>query len=351
MISLFSYKIIYLQDTRKIALIMHPESKRYFDQGLHYQEIGDFQAAADSFKKVTQKEPNHAEAWYLAGLSFLKLKRKAEGGMYLRRALKEYEDQVLQQPEDAQVLYFKACTLAWLTEKDLALKALEACLSLDPNYASQLAGEEAFVNYTEDKEFLVKLEAMEQDPTDSLVDPTDLVDEPALAEALEIEEVSPISEDEQEVEETVDMLEDTPEDNAPKESIFEKYLANHHWTIDRYLNSDDTQSASTDAPPTDWANAPSLLAQYPHNERLNISMSYQCQEHTILLELKSKRNKEEEQAYRIYKKDTIEELLEEIVAYQDQIHEDNWMEFIGVLVDVCDSLLFEMPDGRTVKIA
>lgn len=290
---------------------MTSEHKRYFDEGLHYQEIGDFQTASDCFKKVFQSDPTQAEAWYLAGLSFLKLKRKAEGGMYLRRALKEFDDRIAQEIALEDSFYYKACTLAWLQEKDLILETLEACFTQNPIYVAKVRENEAFLAYQEEEEFYEALEQLYQKWE-------------AVAQAKDeaYENILPIP-------------------PSQEEAVFEEYLQNHQWEIDRSLPEDDAQLET----------GTGLLAQYPHNERLHISMSYLCQEHTILLALQSKKNQEEEQAYRIYKENTIKELLQEIVAYQDEVHEDNWMEFIGVLVDVCDALTFEMPDGRTVKIA
>ncbi len=285
--------------------------QKYYQQGKDYWDAQDYQAAADAFKESTKFKKEEAEAWHQAGLCLLKLERHAEGGMYLRRALIEYQKRIEQGLDKSYNLYQEAKLQAIFQDKEACMATLSKSIELHPEQAELVQQEEEFAAYQEDTDFLEMMAPFLQKST-----PIRYQGNKLRKEELNIEQTR-------------------------NHSVFVLELEKNGWEVEDFQTQLDSETGAS----------PQAFAAYTHNEDLHLSLGYHLDENLIFMELGSRKKEAEMQAYRIYKAQDIEELLAVIIEFQEKVDEHNWTELIEALVDVCDSLLFEMPDGRRVRVA
>lgn len=290
---------------------MKSQFEKYYEQGLSYLKIENYVEAANSFKKASNYQKNHAETWHLAGFALIKQQRQAEAGMYLQRALLEYEHLIVQGVQRDHNFYQKACIHAFFKDKALLLQCLSNALSLDSNLAEVALKEEAFAPYYEDQDFKEVLHAHLNRLYKLRYKGKNLRKEDLKAEQLE------------------------------KRRFFIEELKSNQWQTEDFEQLLDSETGV----------APQAFASYEKNSDLHFAIGYYMDENLIYLELKSRTDQEDVQAYRVYQADDIKALVHVIIQFQDSLKESNWTELIESLVDVCDSLLFEMPDGRKVRVA
>ncbi|NJL13161.1 MAG: tetratricopeptide repeat protein [Microscillaceae bacterium] len=284
---------------------------KYYDQGLEYQKMGDYPAAAEAFKKATLHDKNHPEAWYQAGFVLMRLSRHAEAGMYLRRALAEYEQKIAQEYQKDYHLYRKACILALLGDWSPALSALAASVNYNPLYA----------------EYAQQAAEFEKCP-----DPTTWQD----ILALPLEKLKSLRYRGQKLQ-----RHELPTHTWLHRAYFLDFLALQGWQTEAYASLWENDLALT----------PQASALYLHNPALDIRLSYYLDEQLLFMELLHRQEPDNAQAYRIYLQNGPEATLAIIRDFQDQVNYHNWEDFMEALIEVCRSLLFEMPDGRKVKVA
>lgn len=102
------------------------ESRDEFDKALRLLNNGRFQEAAAAFQKVTQHDPNNAEAWFFSGQSWF-------GSGRCQDALNAHEEAIHVQPAKGNYWVGKANSLLCLGRTDDSLKAYEKALELDKN--------------------------------------------------------------------------------------------------------------------------------------------------------------------------------------------------------------------------
>ncbi len=290
---------------------MGDEFNKHYEQGLGYQHLGDYQAAAECFKKATLLDKNKPEAWYEAGFTLIQVQRFAEAGMYLRRALAEYEREIQLEKQKDFHYYQKACVLSLLNEMAEALEALRASVMLNPFYAEIASQSLAFKCFEEDDAFY------------------DLLREP-LHKLKQMRYRGKPSKQSQ--------LSALAWLNRQK---FLSVLKQEGWQIEDYKAL--------------WENdqrlSPQATAIYQKNEVLVIQLDYYLDEHLIFMEMKNRGSEDNSQAYRIYLGEKPDTVLEIITQFQAEVNFHNWEDFMEALIEVCKSLLFEMPDGRKVKVS
>lgn len=290
---------------------MKSQALKYYELGLFYQEINDYIKAAEVFKKSSSLNKSHAESWHAAGVSLFEVKRQAEAGMYFTRALQEYQLRIDNGDEKAYNLFQTACIQALFRDKEKAIKNLKVAIQLNPQHADQVLQVEYFQDWMEDPQFQEALR-------------------PSLNHLKKIRyKGKPLT------------IAELNEDQLGKRKIFLNAFQENQWKtedFDQLLHSNAGSS-------------PQAFADYQGNPHLMMGVSYHLDEDLFFLELQNRQDQEDEQAYRIYKNANIQEIIQVLVEYQNQLTESNWTELIGALVDYCDSMLFEMPDGRKVRIA
>ena len=290
---------------------MKPHFEKYYEQGLSYFELENYLEAATCFKKAANYKKHHAESWHLAGISLIKQQRQAEGGMYLQRALNEYEDRIEKGILRDHNLYQKACIHAFFKDKEPLLQSLKDALSLNSNIAEEALQEVAFKPFYEDEDFLATLETH-------------------LKRLYKLRYKGKNM-----------RKEDLNEDQINKLKVFIEELNQHDWETEDY----EEQLSS------DEGVAPQAFATYENNPHLFFAIGYYIDENLIYLELQSREDEDDIQAYRIYQSEDIKKIILVIIQFQDKLMESNWTDLIEELVDLCDSLLFELPDGRKVRVA
>ncbi len=290
---------------------MGSEYTKYYEQGMGYQKIGDYQVAAECFKKATLLDKSKPEAWYQAGFALIQIQRFAEAGIYLRRALAEYEYEIQQSYQKDYNYYQKACVLALLNEPQQALSALAISVSFNPLFAEMALQSPVFKKLKEITDF----ENLLEEPLEKL--------QQMRFRGNKIKQ-SQLS--------ATDWL------NRQK---FLSTLNHAGWTVEAYQSLWDN----------DQALAPQAFARYEKNNDLVIELGYYLDEQLIFMELRKSIDDDTQQAYRIYLAQKPDKVLEVMTQFQNQVNFQNWEDFMEALIDVCKSLLFEMPDGRKVKVS
>jgi tetratricopeptide (TPR) repeat protein len=290
---------------------MGDEFSKHYEQGLGYQRLENYHAAAECFKKATLIDKHRPESWYEAGFTLIQIQRLAEAGMYLRRALAEYEREIQLEKQKDFNYYQKACALALLNENQEALQALATSVTYNPFYAEIASNSLAFIHLYQNDDFqsilrepLVKLEQMR-----------------FRGKKVRQSELSALS--------------------WINRQKFLSTLHQEGWKTEDFKSIWEN----------DQALSPQVTALYQRNEALLIQLSYYLDEELIFMEMRNRGNEENSQAYRIYLGQKPDTVLEVITRFQSKVDFQNWEDFMEALIDVCKSLLFEMPDGRKVKVS
>ncbi len=96
----------------------------------HYEEAlacQDFFTAIEMLKQYVSQNPQAAMEWYWLGYTLMRIRLYAQAGLYLRRALREFEGQ-----ETAEVYITKASIYALLQEKDICMHHIHTALWINP---------------------------------------------------------------------------------------------------------------------------------------------------------------------------------------------------------------------------
>ncbi len=290
---------------------MGSEYTKYYEQGMGYQKIGDYQVAAECFKKATLLDKSQPEAWYQAGFALIQTQRFAEAGIYLRRALTEYEREIQQSYQKDYNYYQKAAVLALLNEGQQAVSALAISVNFNPLFAEMALQSPVFQNLRTMPEFQQLLEV----PLNKLQQMRFRGEKIRQSQLL-----------------ATDWL---------HRQKFLSTLRQAGWIVEAYQSLWDN----------DQALAPQAFARYEKNKDLVIELSYYLDAQLIFMELRKSVNDDTQQAYRIYLAQKPDKVLEVITQFQNQVNFQNWEDFMEALIEVCKSLLFEMPDGRKVKVS
>jgi tetratricopeptide (TPR) repeat protein len=290
---------------------MQAHFEKYYQQGLQYLKLGDYHEASEAFKKAVNYNKNSAEAWQYVGYALSKLNRNAEAGMFLRKALDEYDRRLESNAPKADNYYGKASVLAMLFDKQPALETLHKAVQIEPIYAEKAVQQNFFGFFETDADFLKTI----QSPLHILASMR-FRGNPLCKSELNLAQLH-------------------------FRQIFLEKMFHGGWKIQDFSTAFENNEPIF----------PQAQASYVNPQNLSIKLSYYLDEHLVFMELENGLDDEDLQAYRLYKKDKIEELLEVIIAFQEKIDSINWDDFIGELIDVCDSVSFEMPDGRKVKVS
>lgn len=290
---------------------MTHEARKYFHQGCRYQELGQIQAATDSFKVACKYDKHLAEAWHLSGANLIHLGRNAEAGMYLYKALDLIEERLEAGNHRDRNFYRQACVYALLMQKKEALEALAQALEINPQLVES-AEQEGHLGFLHGED---EFQQILSSPKKQLAQIR------YRGRSLRFEDL------------------DIGQLNH--RHTFLDLLDKHAWQTESHeplLSSKEGAS-------------PQASAVYQENPHLLLSVDYYLDEKLIYLMLQNRGEHEDNQAYRLYHEGSPENVLEILIDHQNKLDEGNWTEFIGEAVDVCHSLLFEMPDGRKVRVA
>ena len=290
---------------------MKPHFEKYYKQGLSYLELENYMEAANCFKKAINYRKHHAESWHLAGIALIKQQRQAEGGMYLQRALNEYEQRIEKGIQRDHNSYQKACIHAFFKDKESLIQSLKDALRLNSNIAEEALTEEAFKPFFDDEDFIEILHAH-------------------LNRLYKLRYKGKNM-----------RKEDLNEEQIEKLKLFLEEFKQHKWHTEDF----------EDLLISEEGVAPQAFAIYENNPHLHFAIGYYIDENLIYLELQSRDDEDDIQAYRLYQSENIKEIILVIIQFQDKLMESNWTDLIEELVDLCDSLLFELPDGRKVRVA
>lgn len=290
---------------------MNLEVEEYYAQGQAHFEVSEFLEAYQSFKRASEISKDFAEAWHYAGIVLLKLHRKAEGGMYLRRADLEYSKRIQKDIEPDYNYYLKSCIWALLEEKENTIEALKEAIHHNPEYAETALSEVLFSFLLDDEDFTALIKVS-----------IDLLDAKRYKG-------------------TKICLNDFTEEFIENRNLFLQKLHQNGWQIDDYEMMLEAGLCI----------APQASAEFVANENIYIALHYYLDEGLLYLELQNRMLEDDVQAYRLYKSQNIEELLNVLIDFEQRITKENWEDLVESLIDVCDSVLFELPDGRKVKVS
>lgn len=290
---------------------MNLEVEEFYTQGQIFYESGDYLTALELFKKTTSLQKDYAEAWLYAGIALLKMNRQAEAGIFLRRAELEYSKRIENHIQMDFNYYLRACVAALLHEKELLLSSLKEAVRLNPEYGEAALEEELFEMYREEDDFLEVIKP-ELDFWDAI----------------------------------------RYKGNKLAKSDLDVFQLQNRFTFLTKLSENDWEIEDFEAMfESNISITPQAYAEFTKNESIHIALYYYVDEYLIFMELQNRNFAEDTQAYRLYKKENLESVLNCLIAFQDTVHQDNWEDLIEVLIEVCDAVLFEMPDGRKVKVS
>lgn len=105
----------------------------WYDKGIAYGSMGDFQRAADCFDKVLEINAGHAGAWYNQGRALGKL------GSFLR-AIDSFDHALALAPDNADAWYYKGITFVRLKKIPEAYACFENVVALQPGHKKAEAG-------------------------------------------------------------------------------------------------------------------------------------------------------------------------------------------------------------------
>lgn len=290
---------------------MRDDYENYFNQGMIFKQLGDYTKSSDCFKKAANLNKSSAEAWREAGVTLLKLNRKAEAGMFLMRAMTEYDKKMQNDLHYELILFQKACIFSLLGDMENAFLQWEQAVKLDPLLAEASLKEEYLENLRKKPEFQQLLQAKLQH----------LEQLRYRGKKLRINELN--------------------EEQSYLRKKFLNFLEEKGWQINNYAAELESLFGAS----------PQAGAEYHQNEHLRIQLEYYLDENLVLMELTSRINEEERQSYRLYVKSEILPLLEILHSYRSKVNDENWSEMIEALIEVCESVILEMPDGRKVKVS
>ena len=288
---------------------MNPEFEKYYNQGIEYRDQGNHELSAEAHIKALEFYEDYAEAWHNAGAALLRIQQDDEAIPYLLRALKEYQKRIDEDEDIAYNLFWKSCAYALLEQKEKALQTLRDAIQHNSIYAEEATREEDHMQYFEDEDFKAIID-------EGLKELDELR---YRGESLSIEDLEP------------DELEDRDK--------FVQILKDAGWKIDEIEEYFQEGTAV----------CPQAMGDYDDNPNYCIRLSYHVDEKLVFMELLNQDN-DEIQAYRLYYKKSVQKLTQEIIAFQNDINPDNWMDMIKKLIPKCHEVLYELPNGMKMKL-
>ncbi len=175
------------------ALAKRSDPRTLGNQALTFGSLGRLDEQLAMWQRATDEHPEHARGWYGRGMA-LRLRREIEaalrcferasrlegtddggamspetwanlgymqqlagdlqgGTRSLGRAIELYRERCREGPEDADIRYWTAATLALLGDRDATLTELAHAVRLDPALAAEAKSELDFKRFWEDPEF------------------------------------------------------------------------------------------------------------------------------------------------------------------------------------------------------
>ncbi|NTW51246.1 MAG: tetratricopeptide repeat protein [Chlorobiaceae bacterium] len=111
---------------RAIDVFPHDPSC-YFNRGLAFRELMQWDAAAASFSRAIALRPDYVEAWLSRGLVL-------QGAKRLREAIADYEQSIALKPDNAEAWLNRGVALGDLRELKAALASYDRAIALKPDY-------------------------------------------------------------------------------------------------------------------------------------------------------------------------------------------------------------------------
>ncbi|MDX2302335.1 MAG: tetratricopeptide repeat protein [Microscillaceae bacterium] len=288
---------------------MNAEFEKYYNQGIAFKQEGKHSLSAEAHIKALEFFEDFAEGWHNAGAALLRIQKTQEAEPYLLRALNEYQKRLDEDENTAYNLFWKSCVYALLHQKEAMLQTLQEAIQHNPVYAEEAPEEEDFAEFLQDEDFIALIE-----------------EELKALELLHYRGKS------------LSMEELTPEDLEDR-ILFVQTLQKAGWDtqqIESYIQAGLSVS-------------PQAMGEYCDNPDFCIRLSYHIDESLLFMELLNQHN-EEVQAYRLYFKKSIHPIVAEVIAFQNILSPDNWMNLIKKLIPLCKDLLYELPNGVKVKL-
>ena len=106
-------------------------SQALLETALRLRQAGRLNDAADIYKQILAREPQHFEALHALGLV------RYQGGQ-LDEAERLIAEAIAVNPQAADAIYNRACLLAKMSRPDEALRAFDAALAIKPDYLEAL---------------------------------------------------------------------------------------------------------------------------------------------------------------------------------------------------------------------
>lgn len=290
---------------------MQEESVYFYNKGQLFFQEGKFWEAIEAYKNALTEGKHQAEIWLQLGICYVKVNRIAEAGMYFLRALQEYDLLFEDQVNIAENNFGKARAYAYLKMEDEMLDVLQKALRVDPNFA------ETALELPEFQAFLEKEELRELLKTH-----IDLL----ISLQFKGEKIN---------------LQELDEQQNELRLLFIRILKNAEWLVEDYEELIKNGIAVS----------PQAKAEYLANSAIRLQLEYYLDEHLIFMEMQSLSDSTDVQAYRLYLKEQLPEVLQILTQYQSTLNMENWADMLEQIIEMCDSVLLEMPDGRKVKIS
>lgn len=288
---------------------MNQDFEHYYNLGVAYKEQGDFENSAEAHLKALEFSEDYIEGWHNAGAALLRIGKSEEAKVYLLRALEEYQKRIDEDENTGFNLFWQSCVYALLQQKEDALNTLAAAIQLNPIYAEEAPEEEDFEHYYQDEDFITIIEE-ELKALEILR---------YRGKSLSLEDLDP--EEQEERNYFVNTLKDAGWDTEQMES---------------YIQAGVSVS-------------PQAMGDYCENPEYCIRLSFHLDERLIFMELIHHQS-DEVQAYRLYFKKSVQVILKEVIAFQNTLRSENWMDLIKKLIPLCKDLFYEMPNGMKVKL-
>ncbi|TAG86018.1 MAG: hypothetical protein EAZ20_13645 [Bacteroidetes bacterium] len=320
-----------------------------------FYEKKDFNKAFDFYKAALLNNGEYAVVWQEAGYTLMRLQRMAEAGVYFRKALIQYEqNENTNIPKDKK-FYLKACLHAILEEKEESIRNLKEALALNPQLKHKVKEESDFNAFLND-DFFIELLKEEQQELNQLNLIQEIQSE-VIDEFFDETKIDVINETQTEVLEPIEFKNDKnntktviERGNKLKKSELSDIEISKRNIITEILKAKNWVNNDLEIDfENDIAIAPQILLFYPNNPNFEMQLSYYIEENFIFLDLLSKNQRTESQTCKL-KANNLGELIEKIILTQDTLNDDNWTDFLGEVIDICEEVTLQMADGRQVKL-
>lgn len=239
----------------------------------------DFFVAIEMLKQYVSQNPHAAMEWYWLGYALMRVHLHAQAGLYLRRSLRELDNQTPSATQNAETYVTKASIYALLQEKDICIQHLHTALWINPTL----------------------LEDLPHDITlQGILQPQDWEN---IYTTLRIRNC-------------------------------QDYLTKHGWEIPA-KNADKSMT---------------LQAIYKENVYWHLQLDYELIEHQGIILLQDTQDRENKHIYHFRAHKNSFEWLGILVHCPHTITDKQWSELSEALIEVCETVTWEVPDGRRIKI-